>query len=156
MVQDLIHLGCPPQKTHILKFPSFQQVPEHLINHFMRGYFDGDGCIYVNPKKSGTNLFDVVGNHDFIASYKKTMFTKIGKASEVKLRKCNCNGNIVALDLGGNQQLRKIYNFLYKDATIYLKRKKEKFEIIIGRLKTSSQKSLENESGIKLGNRKVS
>lgn len=39
-------------------------------------------------------------------------------------------------------QVSKIYKFLYKDANIYLSRKKEKFELISSRLKTKeSQKS---------------
>ena len=42
--QDLINKGCVPKKSLILNFPNENQVPKYLIRHFIRGYFDGDGC----------------------------------------------------------------------------------------------------------------
>ena len=44
-VNDLIDKGCFRNKTKILKFPTEDQVPKHLIHHFIRGYIDGDGSI---------------------------------------------------------------------------------------------------------------
>lgn len=43
LAKSLISLGCVQNKTHILKYPSF--LNEKLTSHFIRGYFDGDGCI---------------------------------------------------------------------------------------------------------------
>lgn len=45
MFNDLIKQGCVPNKSLILTFPNKYHVPKNLINHFIRGYFDGDGCI---------------------------------------------------------------------------------------------------------------
>lgn len=45
MFDDLIKQGCIPNKSLVLTFPSKHQVPENLMNHFIRGYFDGDGSI---------------------------------------------------------------------------------------------------------------
>lgn len=45
MFEDLIKQGCIPNKSLVLTFPNKHQVPENLINHFIRGYFDGDGSI---------------------------------------------------------------------------------------------------------------
>ncbi len=42
MSDDLIKLGCIPNKTLIAKFPV---IPINLYNHFIRGYLDGDGSI---------------------------------------------------------------------------------------------------------------
>lgn len=42
---DLINKGCGINKSLILKFPDETQVPQNLISHFIRGYFDGDGCV---------------------------------------------------------------------------------------------------------------
>lgn len=41
---QLTKLGMLHKKSLILKFPTEDQVPKHLIRHFIRGYFDGDGC----------------------------------------------------------------------------------------------------------------
>ena len=150
MINDLIELGCMQRKTFLIQFPTEDQVPDVFIRHFMRGYFDGDGCIYVRKNNSGVNLFSVTGTETFIDSYK----IKIEKKNNVKLRQ-TASKEIKTLELGGNNQIKKIYEFLYRDATIYLNRKKEKFEIINGRLETNSQKSQDYEDGINLGSRKT-
>ncbi len=42
----LTELGAPPRKSLILEFPNKEMFKsEDLIRHFIRGYFDGDGCI---------------------------------------------------------------------------------------------------------------
>lgn len=40
---SLIDLGVPcGKKSHIIQFP---EVPQPFLRHFVRGYFDGDGCV---------------------------------------------------------------------------------------------------------------
>lgn len=58
----LVKLGCGKAKTHILTFPTKEQVPSHLIRHFIRGYFDGDGSISGDRQK----LFSFEGTIDFL------------------------------------------------------------------------------------------
>jgi len=45
MIRDLKRLGVTGRKTERLK-PVY--VPKQYLNHFIRGYFDGDGCISFN------------------------------------------------------------------------------------------------------------
>jgi hypothetical protein len=47
--EDLTKWGCVKAKTFKLKFPYFLQ--KELIKHFIRGYFDGDGCINKSTAK---------------------------------------------------------------------------------------------------------
>jgi hypothetical protein len=42
MVQDLHRLGVVENKTFQIGLPSIEQ---HLMRHFVRGFFDGDGCV---------------------------------------------------------------------------------------------------------------
>lgn len=41
--QDLESLGFTQRKSNTLKFPN---VPQKYLSGFIRGYFDGDGCVY--------------------------------------------------------------------------------------------------------------
>ncbi len=41
--QDLTNIGFTQNKSNTLKFP---EVPNEYFAHFVRGYFDGDGCAY--------------------------------------------------------------------------------------------------------------
>ena len=43
MYEDLLHLGMTPIKSNTLKFP---KIPQQYFGDFIRGYFDGDGCVY--------------------------------------------------------------------------------------------------------------
>ena len=65
MCNDLIKLGCVPNKSLILTFPTEDQVPLELQRHFIRGYFDGDGCI--TYRKSGSSPgINMLGNLEFL------------------------------------------------------------------------------------------
>lgn len=50
--KHLTNIGLMPNKSKSITLPS---VPTDLFNHFLRGYFDGDGCVYIEPNilKSG-------------------------------------------------------------------------------------------------------
>lgn len=41
---DLIKLGMTPRKSNVIRMPS---VPNECLSHFVRGYFDGDGCVSI-------------------------------------------------------------------------------------------------------------
>lgn len=44
LYEDLISLGLTPNKSLTIKFP---KIPSGYLNDFVRGYFDGDGCVYL-------------------------------------------------------------------------------------------------------------
>lgn len=49
MYQDLVNLGVTPKKAKRISIPS---VPEQYFKFFVRGYFDGDGCINIYKPKN--------------------------------------------------------------------------------------------------------
>lgn len=53
MATDLVRLGCVPNKSLILRFPTEQQVPNRWLPDFIRGYFDGDGSFYSHRCRGG-------------------------------------------------------------------------------------------------------
>ena len=132
MVADLTNNGCTKRKTFKIRFPKKDIVPKELRHHFMRGYFDGDGCIHQRKKRTGVNTFSIIGNTSFVKSYKKELFLGIKKKNDVKIYDTPTE-DIKGFYIGGNKQIEKVYNFLYKNATVFLERKKEKFEVIIKR-----------------------
>lgn len=126
--EDLNKLGCVPRKSLILTFPTEEQVPSHLIHHFIRGYFDGDGCLSMNKNTQSYNL-SFVGTFEFLSGVLNTLHQDIG----ISLKKiCKINHkqdrNTYLLSISGRNQLKKVLNWLYKDSTIYLDRKYTKFK----------------------------
>jgi hypothetical protein len=123
---QLNNLGCVANKTFTLKFPDESQVPKHLVHHFIRGYFDGDGSITViNTPHSVKGQFTLAGNENFLLKIQNILIENCN-LSKTKLRN---PGNISVLVYSGRYQLQRIRDYLYKDATIYLDRKFLKFSL---------------------------
>ena len=123
--ERLVELGCVKAKTHNLKFPTEEQVPSHLIRHFIRGYFDGDGSVSGDKQKQ----FCLVGTIDFLLPLQQILIEELG-FSETKLeqRHKDRDNNIRSLRYCGVIQCITFRDWLYKDATIYLERKKKIFD----------------------------
>lgn len=131
MSDDLINLGCKQKKSFTLEFPTEEQVPKHLIHHFMRGYFDGDGCIYISKNKYGV-CFSVLGTPKFLDKYEQYLLNGIGRNKPTKrTHESHWNDETECINYGGKQQVIKIFHYLYKDATIYLDRKFDKFNKLL-------------------------
>jgi len=132
MVNDLSKYGVVPRKTKILKFP---ELPEHLIKHYMRGYFDGDGCISIHKDKRFNNgdrgqVNIVSASFDFINEYINLLVKNAGvKRNNILDRKGD--GSYYVIDWAGLADVENIYHFLYDNATIFLDRKKEKFDKVM-------------------------
>lgn len=124
---DLLKYNLNQNKSKIGQWVNERLIPKELISHFIRGYFDGDGCIYHN-KSNGDKTISFTGNSIFIENLRRFLVT------ELDLRKGNISkrhkdGNSVTLSFGGLKQIAKIKEFLYKDSTIYLERKFIKFQL---------------------------
>lgn len=119
MSTDLANHGCVQKKSLVLVFP--ETVPTELEHHFIRGYFDGDGCISVNTISGKVNT-SFIGTESFLESVRKRM-----KLSDTKLE---LKGNAFTLQYGGRINALKIFEYLYKDSTVFLDRKRDKFLIV--------------------------
>lgn len=132
MFKDLSKYYVVPRKTKILNFP---ELPENLIHHYMRGYFDGDGCISIHKDKRFKNgdrgqINIVSASYDFICKYVDILVEKTNvKRNTISDRKTD--GSYFVIDWGGLTDVENIYNFLYKNASVYSNRKKKKFDEVI-------------------------
>lgn len=127
--EDLTKLGCIQAKTHKLTYPSF--LPMNLNRHFIRGYFDGDGCI----QKCG---WSITSTFDFLKSIETIMSNdlRFSKGFYYNQRHPDRGNNIYTFIQCGYNNLILIYNYLYVDSDIYLSRKREKFLSIMNSFTT--------------------
>ena len=135
MCKDLINLGCTPQKSLTLTFPSTDTLPQEYISHFIRGYFDGDGGVhygenYVYHKQKHNTYLQYryscyfSGNEDFLMSIKKVLENNGIKVSKIY---SDTRSNNKQIYIYGKENINKFKNFIYKDSTINLSRKFDKF-----------------------------
>lgn len=120
---DLIKHGCLERKSLVLKFPT--TVPNKLLPHFIRGYMDGDGCITnAGKSKNGFQNYKVsfCGTKEMLESI-KDLFGYNNKL----YKRHKDNKNNYSLDIGGNVKVLDLLDTLYKDSTIHLKRKHDRY-----------------------------
>lgn len=122
---NLIKNGCVPNKSLVLKFPTFEIIPKNLFHHFLRGFWDGDGSITFYEKKSEIStsaLTSVDFARGFINFIKKEINIKFGYYKRNKS---------IDLRISGKTNAIKFLLYIYKDANIFLKRKRNCFNNFI-------------------------
>lgn len=122
----LCSYGCVPKKSLILRFPDINifKSPD-LVKHFIRGYWDGDGCIsYANKAHSIMNIA-VLGTEDFLSELKLQLPLKFDYALGYNDKSKNLITRV--LSVSGKNGLELLY-YLYENSTIYLTRKFDKYK----------------------------
>ena len=129
IVEDLeSNYNIVPRKSLIYKLP---KLPEKYFKHFLRGYFDGDGCIcesFSNKNSTTATLYTtIVGSGEFIEGLYNTINNLLNingtistKDNNVKTIKYCTNASFILL------------GYMYKDATTYLDRKYSLYTILSG------------------------
>lgn len=127
---DLAKYNIIPNKTFIYTFPKNLK-REYWID-FIRGYFDGDGSVFISHEHHWRNqtLTNVIhwrfiGTLDMLENIKKQINIPIGKISR---KKDSCK-NTYELAYKRTKWSKTFYNYLYKNSTIYLDRKKQVFDL---------------------------
>ena len=120
---SLVKLGLYPNKSLSIKFPN---IPNHALPHFIRGYFDGDGCVYLEMGRGVKNqkiikrlsIIFTSGSTDFLKGLQVNLSNSLGLVGHI-------------YEGSGAYRLRystgdsvKIFPFIYQNSKdIYLERK---------------------------------
>jgi intein-encoded DNA endonuclease-like protein len=129
MFEDIERLGLRPNKSRRMELPN---IPYHFFGDFVRGYFDGDGNVWVGlTHKNTSHPLQVIrtaftsASQNFLKSlHAKLKTQKIigGSIGVVKDKQC------YRLKLATSDTL-KLYTIMYNDPhKLYLKRKRLVFE----------------------------
>ncbi len=124
---DLIKLGCVPRKTFQLK--NIPNIENNLIRHFIRGYFDGDGSIFKSKTRNNTYGFCINGQLELLNNIKQILENELNIELQIYKDKRTVNFGFITTKV--NNKIKIIYNYLYNNASRFLKRKKDIFEEVI-------------------------
>lgn len=125
LAKSLARYGVVPRKSHITYLPL--NIPKEMFPHLIRGIFDGDGSIQAH--QHGTRFlhaFGFCGSHrlmEDIANYFQKHLDLAGAISVYDYK----NKELSDLKLQTIQDMYTFGEWMYKDATIYLQRKKDKY-----------------------------
>lgn len=123
--KDLKALGCIPRKSLVLVFPTTEQVPDYLVSHFIRGVFDGDGCISRRNDYNRTFRANIVSSKKFLLKLKEKIKEILN--IECRVNDKTDNGFTGVLWINTQCDLLKFLEWIYKDTDLYLKRKYKKY-----------------------------
>lgn len=137
MCEDLIHLGLTERKSKTILLP---EITKKYFPDFLRGYFDGDGGVWVGfkNKKRIHKIFAISttftsGSSEFLVALKETLF-----------RYGILGGSLVRKERGFDLKYSIkdsliLYKIMYNGkCTLFLKRKKDRFDVFIRKCGRSS------------------
>lgn len=115
--------GCVPNKTRIITFPN---IDKSLYNHFIRGFFDGDGCLILNKMLGQCCINFTSASLTFLHQLREVLvehsLTQGGISKETKY-------DVWHLRFGGRQVIN-ILDWMYEDAHYFLERKYYKYQLL--------------------------
>lgn len=115
--------GCTKNKTRTIQLP---QLREDLYRHFIRGFFDGDGCLQLQDKMYHCR-FDLTSASKLFLEQVRPIITAhaktngyLGKEKKYDVWHLNYSGH----------QVQQILDWLYNDSNFYLERKYVKYQLL--------------------------
>lgn len=127
IASDLAAFGITEKKTFSLSFPEW--LNEEQARHFIRGYFDGDGSVSLTIQKiSPYPQVDIIGTVPFIESVRHRLCSATN-ISQTKLRLLK--SGMCYTHWSGSGNAIKIREYLYRNATVWLPRKRKLFDSIV-------------------------
>ena len=117
LVMDLIKLGIVNCKSLTLQW---RKIDAKYYGSFLLGLSDGDGSVYVSD---ACWYWSQCGSHNIVHTTKDVLMEYVGLGDN----KVGFNNAIYRIRYGGYDNLKRIYDFMYRDYDVPLERKKKKF-----------------------------
>jgi len=117
MVKKLLELGCVQNKTQKIRLPN---ISSDLMNHFIRGYFDGDGSISKVKNRPNSFQISICSNKNFINDI-QNFFSK-GLIYNYK--------NYSIWKTSKIEDIKSFKEYIYNNSETFLKRKLDIFNKI--------------------------
>jgi hypothetical protein len=128
---DLVNNGCLPRKSFENRYDlHLPNLPEELISHFIRGYFDGDGgcALSFSNKKTQKRVYIYSASPQLLEEFKSYLECKNIRCTMDK----GHNEGILCYKLSISTASYKLfYNLLYQNANLKMQRKYDKFSQIM-------------------------
>lgn len=113
LCKTLAEKGIVPNKTEHDSADIFDYIPQNLLKHFVRGFFDGDGT-------NNSSVVAFVGGEKFLSKLQDIIIKESNVHTDGSLYD---DGSVYRLRWNGINVTNIIRNWIGKNATIYLERK---------------------------------
>lgn len=124
LIEKFEKLGLTENKSTTIEFPYY--INNNLIPHFIRGVFDGDGCITNNRTDKNRVIKFGTGSIKFANSLKKILKNELNIECSLYTIQ-NKHNKFYSVSFSKKKDILTFSNYIYKDCEMCLKRKYEKF-----------------------------
>lgn len=119
------------EKYNVIKNKQCANLPlvylgDEFTRHFIRGYFDGDGCVY---NKSGKPSISICADTLFANQLKAILKLNGIKSYVIDMKKYG--SNICNVRIDGLSNTKKFFDFIYAESGFCLYRKYDKFKTLL-------------------------
>lgn len=126
--ENAVKCGLYQNKSTTLTYPPNDILTNKLTHHFIRGYFDGDGCAFVNYKRKNHKYISFVGTFEFLSTLQNMICENLNINRTSLVRK-SANNNF-HLGFYKQSDVLLLINYLYNDKRdLYLIRKYHKMKL---------------------------
>jgi len=130
LFDDLANQGMLERKSGENSYKlNIPDIDEDLMSHFIRGFFDGDGSINIASARPHLRRVEICGSSKQFLLQIKSILEQSGVDCPIFREKTKgYKKPLYILEWVNSMDVIEMKNYLYKDATIYLSRKKELFD----------------------------
>lgn len=122
---DLVNFGIIPNKTYECHHIPYEKIPSNFLIAFIRGLYDGDGGLSMSEDCSTDVTLGFTSYYESVVQDFQTLVDNL-------INKSNHNKNFFTsawhTQWRGRLQVLSILDILYKDSTIHLNRKYQKYK----------------------------
>lgn len=132
--ESLNTFGVWKNKSLTLEWP--QSLDEKLYSHFVRGYFDGDGCLYLGKHINASEV-SFVGTVMFLTRLQEVLKDKLGV--NMHIRDCGDKYHPVTKEakISSRYGIKDFLDWIYQDADLMLYRKYDKYQQFLNNINNS-------------------
>lgn len=122
----LREIGMIPNKTNVIEFP--KDIPDELMCHFVRGYFDGNGHVTYSVGKSTTKRIGITSGSLVFCNQFKEYLSKLGIKANVTPKS---RGKAYTCEITNGGGMIKFFHHLYDDSDMKLIRKYDRYKMVL-------------------------
>lgn len=125
MAQDLKQYGVIPRKSYFTYLP---QIQDNLMNHLIRGIFDGDGSIQAKLNKDNRFLhsFSFCGTHQLMQDISNYLYSHLDLVQKPNVYDYK-DRNLSEIKIQNKQDMFLFGEWLYNNSNLYMKRKYDRY-----------------------------
>lgn len=153
LIENIEKYNLCGNKSHRTHIP--EQIQQNLIKHFIRGYFDGDGCIWMDKRRRGLGAVTITSSSLLVLQQIENHLKQNNIIRQEKNPIEPGNGNCFSLRISKREEMLSFLSYIYDNSVFYMKRKFDQYLKLKDRpIRVKNENATNKYFGVYLNNNK--